>query len=441
MEKTFLKETSMGTFKGIETEKTHEFRAIRYAEAKRWEYPKAIDSYEGEYDATTFKNCCFQMRAFEKDEECNPFYSKEFRKGMTFAYGEDCLFLNITAPKNEKNCPVLLFIHGGSFTGGSSDEGHISGERFAEKGIVFVSINYRLGPYGFCSHPDLKTGEGTCGNYGLFDQQAAIKWVFDHIEEFGGNREKITLMGQSAGAMSVDIQLSSPLNEGLIKAAILSSGAGLQRLLLKPLKIEKTRDFWELVIKNAGLKTIEELKTADEKTLYYSWLKATKESPFNILRTLPVFDGRLLTEESFSKNSISDMPYMVGITITDMAPAVLYRNVKKWAKLCRKNKNPVYTYMFDRLLPGDNKGAWHACDLLYFFSTLKKNWRPFSETDYRISNEMSDAAIAFSKSGNPNCARLPQWESGAKAPMTFGDKTEVRRWDLKTILKNTFKKG
>ncbi len=441
MEKTFLKQTAMGTLRGVEKENVLEYRAIRYATAKRWEYPTAVDSWEGEYDATCHKDCCYQMRAFEEDAVCNPFYSKEFRAGMSFTYSEDCLFLSITTPKAAEKCPVLIYIHGGSFTGGSSDEGHISGDRFAENGVVFVAVNYRLGPYGFCSHPDLANGDGVCGNYGLFDQQRAIRWVYDHIGEFGGDREKITLIGQSAGAMSVDIQVSSPLNKGLIKAAILSSGAGLQRHLLRPVTPKKSEKFWSDVMINARVSSMQELRDTDPKTLYYAWLKATKASPINLLYTLPVYDGSLLRKESFSPKSVPDMPYLMGITVTDMMPIILYRNTKKWAKLCKGHTEPIYTYMFSRLLPGDDKGAWHACDLMYFFSTLSKNWRPFEAIDYKISEAMSDAVIAFTKNGSPNCDGIPEWLAGGRTPMTFGDAIGMAKWDVMTILKNTFKKG
>ena len=270
-------ETPCGLIKGLEGESCLEFRGIRYARAGRYEYPKQEKAWEGVYDATEFGAACYQHRAFEEDSTVNAFYHKEFRKGLTFTYSEDCLFLNIWAPKNAENCPVLIYIHGGSFTGGSTDEGHIKGVRLAEKGIITVAFNYRLGPYGFCAHPELKGANGACGNFGLFDQTAAIQWVIDNISAFGGNPDKITLMGQSAGAMSVDIHLTNPLLKGRISGAIMLSGAGMQRCLLKPLTPEKIKPFWESVMKYAGAASMEGLKAADAKELYYAWLKACKD--------------------------------------------------------------------------------------------------------------------------------------------------------------------
>ena len=170
---TITRTTPCGALQGLELEDHLEYRGIRYATARRWEYPRPVEHWEGIYDATQFGACCYQHRGFDEDSKVNPFYSKEFRVGCHFTYSEDCQYLNIWAPKDAKDCPVLIYIHGGSFTGGSTDERHISGTAYAKKGVIFVAMNYRLGPYGFCAHPQLKEADGTCGNYGLYDQLGA----------------------------------------------------------------------------------------------------------------------------------------------------------------------------------------------------------------------------------------------------------------------------
>ena len=432
-------DTPCGTIRGIDSEKCVEFRGIRYARAERFEYPEQIKQWEGVYDATEFGACAYQHRAFDDDSKVNAFYHKEFRKGLSFTYSEDCLFLNIWAPKNAENCHVLIYIHGGSFTGGSSNEGHISGAEFAKNGIIMVALNYRLGPFGFCSHPDLTDENGICGNFGLFDQTVAIKWVRDNISSFGGNPEKITLMGQSAGAMSVDIHLSNPLVKEYISGAIMLSGSGLQRFLLKPLMPEKTVSFWDMVMKNAGVQTAAQLKTVDPKTLYYAWLDACKESKFSMPYTFPVYDGMILQKGSFSADTIADVPYIIGSTCTDMIPIVLQGINKKWGRYAEKNnKNKCYIYNFTRRLPGDDKGAWHSADLLYAFSTLDFNWRPFEKVDYEISNQLSQAICAFVKNGNPNCDAIPNWPADYKNPMHFCEKTAPAPWDTLKNLHSTF---
>lgn len=434
--------TKCGKIIGLESDEYCEFRSIRYAKAKRWEYPKQITKWDGSYDATYFKDCSYQRRSFEEDAVANAFYHKEFRKGLSFTYSEDCLFLNIWTPKNADNCPVLIYIHGGSFTGGSTDEGHLNGSEFAKNGIILVSMNYRLGPYGFCAHPDLKDENGICGNYGLYDQYTAIKWVKENIASFGGNPDKITLAGQSAGAMSVDIQISNPMCKNWFSGAYMMSGAALQRGLLKPMKPEKTLPFWDTVIKNAKVNTIQELKEVDAKTLYYAWFDACNSMKFSMPYTFPVFDGKLLCEDSFKMNKLPDIPYVLGVTSDDMIPIVLEGITKNWAKNVKKNnKNKCYTYLFARDLPGDEKGAWHACDLLYAFSTLSFSWRPFNNIDYKISNEMHKSLCAFAKNGNPNCNAIPKWEDGSKKIMIFSENTRLSIWPTATLFKNTIFNG
>lgn len=433
------KKIPCGLIRGLETERCLEFRGVRYARAGRYEYPSEEKTWDGVYDATEFKACCFQHRAFEDDAKVNPFYHIEFRKDLKFTYSEDCFFLNIWTPKNGDNCPVLIFIHGGSFTGGSTDEGHIKGERFAEKGIITVAMNYRLGPYGFCAHEKLRNKDGILANFGLYDQTAAIQWVINNISAFGGDPQKITLMGQSAGAMSVDIHLNNPMIKDKISGAIMLSGAGLQRFLLKPLNIKKITPFWDGIIKNAGVSSVDELKTVDPKTLYYAWLKACKESKFSMPYTFPVYDGVILNESDFSLRKIPDIPYIIGSTCTDMIPIVLEGINKKWGRYAVKhNSKPCYLYNFNRYLPGDEMGAWHSADLLYIFSTLDFNWRPFEDVDYKISEQISDAVCSFVKSGNPNCPSIPNWNPGFKRPMSFCENSACSKWRTKDNLKFTF---
>lgn len=426
-----------GEFEGLKFENYLEFRGIKYARASRWEYPEIIENHGSIYDACNFGACSYQRRSFEDDEKCNAFYHREFRKGIEFTYSEDCLFLNIWAPENKKDCPVIVYIHGGSFTGGSSNEGHISGKRFALDGVIFISLNYRLGPFGFCSHPEL-TADGACGNFGLFDQIAALKWIKRNISAFGGNPEKITLMGQSAGALSVDILLSSDEGKGLFSSAVMLSGAGLQRTVAKPEAPEKTRKFWDKIVKNAGVGSVGELKEVDEKTLFYAWSDACKADKMSFLHTMPVKDGKIITDNSLSLNTIPDLPIILGVTVTDMMPVVLEAVTKKYAEKCKNHKNACYVYNFDRLLPGDNSGAWHSCDLLYAFSTLENNWRPFEKTDFKISKKMHDMLCAFAFTGNPNCEGIPCWEGGGKKPLHFCENTYVGKWRTDRLLRNTF---
>lgn len=436
--KTVKTKTKCGEIKGISFDEHLEFRGIRYANAKRWEYPTQVEAWDGVYDATQFGACSPQHRAFEDDAVVNAFYHKEFRKGLSFTYDEDCLFLNIWAPKKANDCPVLIYIHGGSFTGGSADEGHISGKEFAKHGIIFVAMNYRLGAFGFCSHPDLTNDKGICGNFGLYDQYISLKWIKENIESFGGNPNKMTLIGQSAGAMSVDIQITNPLMKNWFQGAILMSGAAMQRGFSKPLSPEKNRGFWEAIMANAGVSSIAELKELEAEKLYFAWKKACKDDIRSMQYTLPCIDGEIITEDNFKMKTVPSLPTMIGVTKNDMVPIVLKSLAHSWVNHYKGDN--CYVYMFDRDLPGDNVGSYHSCDLLYAFSTLDFNWRPFEKIDYEISNQLAKSIYAFVKTANPNCNAIPKWEPGDKKVMTFCEDTKMKHWNDLPLIKYTIKK-
>lgn len=427
-----------GTFVGEAADGIRYFRGIEYAKAGRWEYPRLIERYDGDYDATRFGTCCWQLRAFDEDAECCPFYHKEFRGGAEYEYGEDCLYLNIYAPENAEALPVAVYIHGGSFTGGCAHENMISGEGLCRRGVIFVSLNYRLGPYGFASHPDLAQN-GACGNFGLFDQLTALEWVHKNIAGFGGDPKKITLVGQSAGAMSIAEHCLSPMSEGLFRGAVMMSGAGAFKGAVSPRTPEQTRSFWDKICAEAGVSDMAALRETDAKTLYYAWLSAKNKNPLSILCTAPVLDGRLvarLPAETLKAGAQRNIPYLVGITANDMLPALLRTFAKGWMDTQKKaGMAPCFGYFFDRALPGDDCGAWHASDMLYMFETLRTNWRPFTEDDYALSSKMGDMLSAFVKSGSPACGSLPAWD--AWQVMRLAESCEISKWPSLRLLKNT----
>lgn len=441
---TIIKNTLCGDIKGLVFEGYNEYRGIKYATAERWKYPTQVTKWDGVYDATEWGACCYQHRAFEDDATVNAFYHNEFRRGLEFTYSEDCLFLNIWTPSEGENHPVAIYIHGGTFTGGSGNESHIKGQEFAKKGIVYATINYRLGPYGFCSHPDLTDENGVCGNFGLFDQQMALKWIKENIKAFGGDPDNITIMGQSAGCMSVDIQLTSDLNKDYFKGAYMMSAATMIRTVNKPMHAKDTKPYWEKVIKEARVNNMEELRKVDPKTLYYSWLNVYNS--YNKLTrmkyTFPVFDPYILREDRLSVKNIPDIAYLIGMCSLDMLPPVLRFTDKLWAKTAGKqNKNKCYTYMFDHDLPGDSKRNWHCADMPYAFGNLKTNWRPFTEVDYKIEKEMFESVCAFIKTHNPNNEFVPEWGSDYKKTMTFDNNTTYRNYKLVKLLLHAGRQG
>ncbi len=431
--------TKLGKIKGIDNGDYTEFRGIKFANAKRWEYPKMINSWSGVYDATKYGPCCPQERAFTDDAETSAFYHKEFRLGMDFTYDEDCLTLNIVAPKDAENCPVLIYIYGGSFTGGSSDEGHLSGVDLAKNGVIWVAMNYRINVFGFCSHPDLTDEKGRCGNYGLYDQVTAIKWVKEHIAEFGGDPDNITLSGESAGAMSVDLLISSPPLKGMLKGAVLMSGAAIQRAVAKPKLPEKTRAFWDKVVKYAGKNSIKEVRDElSTEELYWIWRKAYDEEKMPMMVALPTCDGKLITKDNYRMSTVpTDFPMVVSVTSADMFCIALLKVSQMFAKKGMRNGNKVWMANFARHLPGDDIGPWHASDLIYLFKTQDRNWRDFEEIDYKIAEQMNKSLIAFVKNHDPNCDEIPNWEPGIKKPMRFCEDSKMMPWDKKYMLDKT----
>jgi len=394
------------------------FKGIRYATAGRWEYPTPVTKWDGIYDASEYGACSYQPRSFYNEEENlkKIFYYNEFRKNETYTYSEDCLFLNIFTPDTAKegdNLPVLVYIHGGGFTGGCGHEKHFDVPVWPTKGVIGVTLNYRLGPMGFVCLPELKEEAGFTGNYGLFDQLVAIEWVKNNIASFGGNPDNITIMGQSAGAMSVQQHSLSPLTNDLFKRAVMSSGGGVSKILAAA-PAEKHYDFWKKAMEHAGCETLEQFRSISPEKLFEAWNLTKKE-----LRTpgsFPCIDGRLVTgtgADLLAKDMQHKIPYMAGVTSEDMMPPILFSMAKKWNGA---QSTPAYTWYFDRQLPGDENGAWHSSDLWYWFGTLPNCWRPMEEKDYELSNQMTDYLCNFAKTGNPNDENLPVWETAAKAP-------------------------
>ena len=387
------------------------FKGIRYATAGRWEYPEEVTGWEGVYDGTKYGCCSYQPRAFYNEEENlkKIFYYNEFRKGETYTYSEDCLFLNVFTPKPARpgdKLPVLVYIHGGGFTGGCGHEKHFDGPVWPQRGVIAVTLNYRLGPMGFVCLPQLKEEAGFTGNYGLYDQMTALKWVQHNIAAFGGDPDNITIMGQSAGAASVQMHCQSPMTDGLFSKAVMSSGCGLGSLM--SINQESSMAFWQEVMKRCGCETLEDFRALPVEALFETWQTAKKEVKGGAAAAFPVMDGRFAVKGAPAK----DIPYMAGSTSHDMAPPVLQSMTRKWIS---QREKPSYTWYFDRMLPGDDCGAWHSSDLWYWFGTLDNCWRPMEQKDYDLSAQMVSYLCNFARTGDPNkAAQLPTWIASGK---------------------------
>lgn len=408
------------------------FKGIRYATAGRWEYPKLVTHWDGVYDASQYGNCSYQPRAFYNEEDVpeKAFYYNEFRRGEHYTYDEDCLFLNIWTPEDagpDSKLPVLFYIHGGGFTGGCGHEKHFDGPVWPTHGVIGVTINYRLGPMGFVCLPELAEEAGHTGNYALYDQLTALQWVRANIAAFGGDVDNITLMGQSAGGMSVQQLCFSPLAQPYFARAVLCSGGGVMKAMPTPTP-EALYPFWQDVMARAGCSDLAQLRAIAPDALFSAWDAAKKANPKAAMAAAPVIDGQLVTgsgADILAAGGQKNCPYLIGTTSEDVAPPIFFKMARSYCRAqADQGKQLSYCYFFDRQLPGDDNGAWHSSDLWYWFGTLDHCWRPMTRKDRDLSAQMVAALMNFCRTGNPNGEALPAWlpiQKGQNKVLRFGE--------------------
>lgn len=340
---------------------------------------------------------------------------------------EDSLYLNIWTPaqNSDAQLPVAFWIHGGAFMGGFGHEKEFDGAAFCNKGVILVTVNYRLGPIGFFSHP-LLTREstlGNVGNYGILDQIAALEWVRENIGAFGGDRERITVMGQSAGCMSVQTLVSSPMTKGMIAGAILQSGIGLSYDHMPEMAeaegMEIAAAMGAQTLEDLRAKGYDEIMQASGAVMARGF--ATMELPFS-----PVIDGKVLAggyNSTLHEGRIHDIPYMIGCTKNDIATdpnhpeekGKVYDGCMDWVQARKENgKEAPFVYYFTRQLPGDSEGAFHSSELWYMFGTYGRCWRPLTAADAVLSEKMVTYWTNFIKTGNPNGLGVPKWNRYAE---------------------------
>lgn len=408
-ERETLLQTGCGTLRGLENERCRRFLGVPYARAERFAYAALTERWDGVLDATKYGPSCPQYRAWHPhmEQPMRRFYFKEFRKGLDFTYSEDCLNLNLYVPKQAENAPVILFFHGGGFDSGLNWEGAFDGTALAERGVITIFANYRLGVLGYLTHAEVKAQYGREGNYGLDDQLCAIRWVRAHIRDFGGDPDNITIMGQSAGAISVQYLCLNPAHAGLFRRAVMMSGAGLFPKFSLPRLPEQTRPYWEQFMQLAKCESFEQLRQLPLDDLFDAVEEIRTLRKDAVYNTMPVVDGVLLPDRV---DRLIDHPIrvdtMIGYTNTDM-----YAPIMAWIGNRYGRHNRAYVYYFDLDAPGDDNRAFHSCDLRYVFGTLKLSWRPYGKRDYEASGELLDYLANFARSGDPNGAGLPRWKA------------------------------
>lgn len=428
----------------------------------RWKAPQPAEDWEGVFCAYKFGPISVQHKPGEDPDNI---YSREWNVNPEIQMDEDSLHLNIWTPAKsaDEKLPVLVWYFGGGLQEGNTAEMEFDGERIARRGIVVVTVNYRLNVFGFLCHPEITAESPEApANFGNLDQQFGTRWVKRNIAAFGGNPDNITIGGQSAGGGSVMSQVTSPQNDGLFQKGIVDSGLAKTPYpggMFGPTKTlsmaeEDGKKFFEFL----GVSSLAEARKLDafylrDKSIEFKGRWGT------------VIDGKFSVgnpNDLFMENKCLQIPMLIGHTPSEFlqkpnvktfeefvafAKNTYGDDADEFLKICSSsngavtemlykatvshlefsvrsvalakaktgNKSKFYCWVFNPEIPGwDNPGAFHSSDLWFFFETLAKCWRPFVGKHYDLSRKMCNYWANFIRSGDPNGkdadgSNMPLW--------------------------------
>ena len=446
-----------GEVQGVVTEGISIFKGIPFAAPPvgdlRWKAPAPVQAWTGIKKADAFGLACMQAVG---------------SMGNTAPVGEDCLYLNVwtSATKPGEKLPVIVWIYGGGFSGGSTSTPMYDGMGLAKKGVVLVSVAYRVGPFGFLAHPELsrESGKGS-GNYGLEDMISGLKWVKANIAQFGGDPSNVTIFGHSAGGAAVSMLAASPVTKGLFHRAICMSGGSFTPLQtsneagtgtgVPSLKLAESRG--EEFLKKLGAANIKAARVLSAEEIQKSLAGGMGGGGFR-----PAADGYIVPSDLYSlyqAGRFNDTPILLGNTSEEAAsmggrgnitPGEFEKQIKSqygshadailrayphstdaeagkasrgvrqsssswntwtWARLqSQKGKGKAFEYLFDYHPGSTDVGSGHGSDVPYAFQTLAggRSGAPKPE-DLKLSDMISSYWVNFAKSGDPNGSGLPKW--------------------------------
>lgn len=412
------------------------YRGIPYAAPPlgnlRWKAPQPVIPWQGVKKADKFGHPGYQSVHYPGG------YTTEWGYGDEAPYSEDCLYLNVwtKAPGDpSRKLPVALWIHGGGYQEGWGSEPEFDGQEIANKDVALVSINYRLGIFGFMPHPELsaESPHHVSGNYGIQDQIQALRWIRVNIAQFGGDPDNVMIFGQSAGAGSVRTLCASPLTRGLFNKAIIMSGGGLSTAkesstpaVFRPITMQQAEQNTKKIMDWAGLTSLEKMRKASTEMLYSLGriYQAATGDKIGITQ-FPIVDGYVSTEtfdDAAVNGDLPNIPIMIGFTLNDIMR--MGEGIGLFCTTMEKQGRIAWAYQFARPLPTDGRsnvleGAFHSSDLWYVFKSLKHNtWRPWTAGDWQLSERMLTAWTNFCKYGNPNGNADPKDKKAEWKPYT-----------------------
>ena len=460
------------------------FKGIPYAAPPlgdlRWREPAPVVPWTGVRDANTFGASCVQQISTWNKQEAT-------------GNQEDCLYLNVWTPEwpSKSAKPVMVWLHGGGNTGGGASVDYFDGVSLSRRGVTLVTINYRLGLFGFFVHPGLtaESPHHSSGNYGLLDQVAALRWVAENIARFGGDPKKVTLFGQSAGAIDTGYLLASPLSKGLLQRAIQESGPPIRDAAPLANAEEQGAKFAAVMKAPAGAEAIKFFRSLPAADLQKAAVAARGENgpPMG-----PVVDGWVLPSSSaeiFASGRQLPVPLIIGNNAREMGAPASPEALKKGIAASFGNaaakaeelygvadggkgnddplygpaaaqfaadtrfrcgsiaeaiwhsdqKLPVYEYQFDHAIAG-RPATQHSAELPYVFGNLLPGGflgGAYVEADRKISNEIQEYWTNFAKTGDPNGGSLPSWpkfSASARAYLEFTDNGPAAKEGLRRAI-------
>ncbi|MGP8164466.1 MAG: carboxylesterase/lipase family protein [Steroidobacteraceae bacterium] len=433
-----------GVLSGVNEGGVEAFLGIPYAEPAvgplRWRPPRSPAPWAGTRAADHFSASCMQRL-----RSAGP-WTPEYRPVGPLS--EDCLSINVWTPARtgSERLAVMVWIHGGSFKSGSASVPLYDGRKLAERGIIVVTLNYRLGVLGFLAHPQLsaESAQRVSGNYGLMDIIAALGWVQRNIAAFGGDAQRVTLAGQSAGAFAVDLLEASPGAAALFRQAITESGSAGRDIRWRSLNEAQIRG--ARYLQALGLSSIDALRQVPAARLYAPDSRGDAAPDRNFP---PIVDGVTIPGEGAAGSgaNIADIAALCGFNADEHGSLRASRNrsqrlaaskaaravLIEWGRWrSARSSTPLYLYLYDHAEPGPDSATWgafHGAELPYVFDTLDAAPdRRFVAADREIAERMAGYWVNFVKTGTPNGRELPPWpafDAAAPAVMEIGDRYAI----------------